>query len=229
MEGSIAVLQAVEFLVPSTPPSYACSMSDSQDHDKLARQVALLEERMNTMEAECRSRSVREQWCMKDIKRLADGDLHLKEKFWGRKEFWGSVIRVIVRSLSSGTVVTYGDISCRVYGHAKGGPAVAEAIKKAQDPEFPWWRVVNDARHPTQEMEGTRERLEEEGIEFRKDGSVKRRFHDPDQIGALTTLDVAVLGVLFSETGSLRGEVQAATEALARIAAILDEWRRRGE
>ena len=70
----------------------------------------------------------------------------------------GSVIRAIVRNLRRGKVVTYGDISRKVYGNAWRGRAVGAVIRaKAREPGFPWWRVVNRKLHPTRAMEGARE------------------------------------------------------------------------
>ena len=96
----------------------------------------------------------------------------------------GSVISTIVRNLQRGKVVTYGDISRRVYGNTGRGRAVGATIRaKAQEPGFPWWRVVNRKLHPTQAMKDGRRKLEDEGVEFCEDGSVKPRFYDPEQIG----------------------------------------------
>ena len=94
------------------------------------------------------------------------------------------MIRAIIRNLRRGKVVTYGDISREVFGNARGGRAVGAAIRaKAREPGFPWWRVVDRKLHPTRAMEGARKKLEDEGIEFCEDGSVKPCFHDPGQIG----------------------------------------------
>ena len=186
---------------------------------------------MNTLEKEGRSSRDRRQWCVTEFDRLAGGDGDPGE------EIMGSVIRAIVRSLRSGSVVTYRDISRKVYCHNWGTRGVAGAIKYgAKDPEFPWWRVVNKTRFPPREKKGARKKLEDEGVEFCKDGSVDPGYYDPEQICGLTALVVAILGVLCSEISSirdqvesLRDDVKANTDKLASIAAILDERLPRNE
>ncbi len=180
---------------------------------------------MNTLEKEGRSSRDRRQWCVTEFARLAGGD------GYPREEIMGSVIRAVVKSLRPGKVVTYGDISEKVFGNTGGGRAVGSAIDAwVQEPEFPWWRVVDKDRFPPRKKKGARKKLEDEGIEFCKDGSVKRRFHDPGQISGLAALAVAILSVLCSEISSvrdqiesLRDDVKANNDALASIKVILDE------
>ncbi len=86
-------------------------------------------------------------------------------------------IRRTVRRLRQGTVVTYGDISREVFGHAGAGPAVGQVIRAETDNAerdgrpgtFPWWRVVGKGLRP---HEGAGEWLMKEGVTLRPDGSV---------------------------------------------------------
>jgi len=46
-------------------------------------------------------------------------------------------------------VLTYGDISNCVYGHRRAGQAVGAVIRANEnDPDVPWWRVVNNEFRP---------------------------------------------------------------------------------
>jgi len=94
----------------------------------------------------------------------------------------------IVRDLSPGTVVTYGDISLEVYGDTGAGPALGQAIRAEADnaerdgrPEsFPWWRVVGKGLRPHEDAGGW---LAKEGVTFRPGGTVHPKHHAPEQVG----------------------------------------------
>lgn len=94
--------------------------------------------------------------------------------------------REIVRQLPKGFVVTYGDISNRIYGNRSGGQAVAAAVEAGarEDPrEFPWWRVVNADLKPTSARSEARRHLEEEKIRILQNGTVDPRHYDPVRAG----------------------------------------------
>jgi len=96
----------------------------------------------------------------------------------------------IVRDLSPGTVVTYGDISLEVYGHTGAGPAVGQVIRAETDnaerdgrPEsFPWWWVVGKGLRPHEDAGGWPAK---EGVTFRPGGTVHPEHHAPERVGVV--------------------------------------------
>jgi methylated-DNA-protein-cysteine methyltransferase-like protein len=88
----------------------------------------------------------------------------------------------VIRSIGPGDVVTYGDIADDA-GYAKQSRLVGRLLSMNDDPDLPWWRVVNSTGRlvPGNEREQTA-RLRQEGVEVR-DGKVRRaqtgRFSRP--------------------------------------------------
>ena len=84
------------------------------------------------------------------------------------------ILKYVYDYLPEGKVITYGDISKKVYGKTGRELAVVSSIKAEtnRNDEFPWWRVVNKKLEPTKKPKGARERLENEGVSFLKDNSV---------------------------------------------------------
>ena len=83
-------------------------------------------------------------------------------------------VRKRVEEIPRGKVVTYADI---------GGPKLAnlggamEHLVRHFDPELAWHRVVKSDRSLSDKaMDGQREQLRAEGVEFLTDGKVDRRF-----------------------------------------------------
>lgn len=89
----------------------------------------------------------------------------------------------IVWATGEGKIVTYGDISKKVYGSPKGEQGVASAIKaksRTMPNKFPWWRVVNKELKPTSATpagaeKDARQLLKKGRVCFRHDGSVNRK------------------------------------------------------
>ena len=88
------------------------------------------------------------------------------------------IVRIVCK-LREREVVTFGDISCVVFGHQGGGQRVGQVIKSAADRDrckFPWWRVVFDKSYGLRPKDDeARERLKREGVTFRKNGTVDPR------------------------------------------------------
>jgi methylated-DNA-protein-cysteine methyltransferase-like protein len=88
----------------------------------------------------------------------------------------------VIRSLAEGEVVTYGDIA-EDAGYPKQSRLVGRLLSHNDDPDLPWWRVVNAAGRlvPGHEPEQAA-RLRSEGVTVR-DGKVRvapvGRFRKP--------------------------------------------------
>jgi methylated-DNA-protein-cysteine methyltransferase-like protein len=79
----------------------------------------------------------------------------------------------VIRSIGPGEVVTYGDIA-EDAGYPKQSRLVGRLLAVNDDPDLPWWRVVNSTGRlvPGNEREQSA-RLRGEGVEVR-DGKVRR-------------------------------------------------------
>lgn len=79
----------------------------------------------------------------------------------------------VIRSLRAGEVVSYGDIA-EDAGYPKQSRLVGRLLSTNDDPELPWWRVVNSVGRlvPGNEREQTA-RLRAERVEVRN-GKVHR-------------------------------------------------------
>ena len=85
------------------------------------------------------------------------------------------VRRIVQTEIPKGKVVTYGEISERVFGHRDAGPAVGQAIKAHEGVDgFPWWRVVNSNWVPSRG--GQDKELRPEIVCFDPDGRVNRSY-----------------------------------------------------
>ncbi len=88
----------------------------------------------------------------------------------------------VIRSIGEGEVVTYGDIA-EDAGYPKQSRLVGRLLSTNDDPDVPWWRVVNAAGRlvPGNEREQSA-RLRSEGVTVR-DGKVRHavvgRFASP--------------------------------------------------
>ncbi|MGD9999364.1 MAG: MGMT family protein [Ilumatobacteraceae bacterium] len=93
----------------------------------------------------------------------------------------------VIRAIGEGEVVTYGDIA-EDAGYPKQSRLVGRLLSTNDDPDLPWWRVVNAAGRlvPGNEREQAA-RLRAEGVTVR-DGKVRRapigRFSRPDRPAA---------------------------------------------
>jgi methylated-DNA-protein-cysteine methyltransferase-like protein len=78
----------------------------------------------------------------------------------------------VIRSIGEGEVVTYGDIA-EDAGHPRQSRLVGRLLSTNDDPDLPWWRVVNAAGRlvPGHEREQAA-RLRGEGVTVR-DGKVR--------------------------------------------------------
>jgi methylated-DNA-protein-cysteine methyltransferase-like protein len=79
----------------------------------------------------------------------------------------------VIRSIGPGEVVTYGDIAADA-GYPKQSRLVGRLLAVNDDPDLPWWRVVNSTGRlvPGNEREQSA-RLRGEGVDVR-DGRVRR-------------------------------------------------------
>lgn len=70
----------------------------------------------------------------------------------------------VIRSLRAGDAASYGDIAADA-GYPKLARLVGRILSTNEDPDLPWWRVVNSAGRlvPGQEREQA-ERLRAEGV-----------------------------------------------------------------
>lgn len=97
----------------------------------------------------------------------------------GNETFYDRVYR-FVRQVPRGSVVTYGQVALEL-----GSPAAARAVGYALAnlslaADVPWWRVVNARGGISYRGRGIavqvqRDRLEQEGIRFREDGTMNLR------------------------------------------------------
>jgi methylated-DNA-protein-cysteine methyltransferase-like protein len=79
----------------------------------------------------------------------------------------------VIRSIGEGEVVTYGDIA-EDAGYPKQSRLVGRLLSTNDDPDLPWWRVVNSVGRlvPGNEREQAA-RLRGEGVKVR-DGKVRQ-------------------------------------------------------
>jgi methylated-DNA-protein-cysteine methyltransferase related protein len=79
----------------------------------------------------------------------------------------------VIRSIGEGEVVTYGEIA-EDAGYPKQSRLVGRLLSENDDPDLPWWRVVNSVGRlvPGNEREQAA-RLRSEGVKVR-DGKVRR-------------------------------------------------------
>ncbi len=81
----------------------------------------------------------------------------------------------VIRSLRAGDAASYGDIAADA-GYPKLSRLVGRLLSTNDDPDLPWWRVVNSAGRlvPGHEREQA-ERLRAEGVEVRNERVVQAR------------------------------------------------------
>lgn len=82
----------------------------------------------------------------------------------------------VIRSLREGEVVSYGDIAADS-GYPKQSRLVGRLLSMNDDPDLPWWRVVNSVGRlvPDHEREQAA-RLRGEGVQVRNDRVQQARF-----------------------------------------------------